>query len=293
MNSKQFFKNITTSVERKWVYFVYCMQLLVYEDFHNYVKKEKRDKSLIVLANGPSLKDSLNGILTRKEYEIKDVVAVNFMINDGCFYEMKPKYIVISDPSLFRASIGYEEKVNMFFSNLNKRVDWNLTLFMTFCLWKDKEFLKRVNNPLITVIPLHGVTAPEDKKSALKLYRKGLLAAEYGSVLHHAILAGMQMGYQCIEVYGADHTFFDGLCVDEQNRVCRRVTHFYDADTKIQPITHIYTGKRVPYTMSFFLWEYGRVFLGHDIIRYIADNMSIKIINKTPNSMIDSYMRES
>ena len=102
----------------------------------------------------------------------------------------------------------------------------------------------------------------------------------------------MQMGYKLIELYGADHTFFEGLCVDEKNRVCRKITHFYDNSTETNPVYHTYTGEKLPYKMSYFVYEYYRVFLGHDILRKIADKMGVDIYNKTPNSMIDSYERE-
>lgn len=273
-------------------FLVYVGQLAFYDTFKNYIKKEFHSKDLVVLVNGPSLKDSIHKIISNKEYEKNDLITVNFMVNDDTFYVIKPKCLVISDYTLFHLSIGNEEKVVSFFDSINNKVNWELTIYVTYSLYKDKQWRAQFRNPMVKLIPIHSVESPDSITASYWLHRLGWLGANYGSVLHHAIYVGMLSGYKKIYLYGADHTFFDGLCVDDENRVCRKISHFYDDETEIRPIYHIYTGERKPYKMSYFLMEYQRVFLGHDILRYIADRLNVKIINKTPVSLIDSYERQ-
>ena len=292
MSTKRFLRKIVDGIAGVEEFLLYFAQLAVYDTFKNCVKKEKQNKKLLVLANGPSLKQSLSMIIEKKEYMDNDIITVNFMANDERFFIIKPRYYVISDYTLFHNSQGNEDKVKDFFENVNSRVDWPLHIFITFGLWNDKEWRSRFKNNLLTLIPIHAVAAPENIKASYCLHKLGWLGANYGSVLHHAIYVGMLMGYERLDVYGADHTFFDGLCVDENNRVCRKITHFYDQSSEIKPIYHTYTGELKPYKMSYFVSEYEKVFLGHDILRFIADKEDIKIINKTPVSLIDSYERK-
>lgn len=273
-------------------FILYVIQLAIFDTFRNYVKKKSHNKNLVVLVNGPSLKDDFPKIIEGREYLENDLITVNFMVNDERFYIIKPLYHVISDYTLFHDSQGSEDKVNDFFDNINNNVDWNLTIFITYSLWKDKTWIKRFQNKNITLVPFHSIETPDNLRVSYWLSKLGWLGANYGSVLHHAIYLGIQSGYRKIYLYGADHTFFDGLCVDDENRVCRKVTHFYDQSTEVKPICHIYTGEKKPYKMSYFMMEYKRVFMGHDILRYIADKKNVKIINKTPVSLIDSYERK-
>lgn len=292
MKIKKIFGKIIDGIVDCERFVLYTAQLLVFDSFRNFVKKEVQDRSLLVLVNGPSLKESLSQIIDNEEYINNDIITVNFMANDVSFFTIKPRYHVISDYALFHDSQGNEEKVGCFINNINNKVDWDLTLFITYSLWKDKRWIRRIENKRIKIVPFHSIEAPESIKVSYLLSRLGWLGANYGSVLHHAIYLGMLSGYKKEYVYGADHTFFDGLCVDGDNRVCRKITHFYDEETEIRPIYHIYTGEKKPYKMSFFLMEYQRVFYGHDILRFIADKTKVKIINKTPISLIDSYERK-
>lgn len=292
MKIKKILRNIVDSIASTESFLLYLAEIAVLDTFKNYIKEKPQTKNMLVLANGPSLKQSLEDIIGNKAYLDNDVITVNFMVNDDSFYVMKPKYHVISDYTLFHDLTDNEERVEDFFNNINHRVDWDLTIFIAYSLWKNKEWRSKFTNNKLKLIPFHSVEAPESTGASYLLSKMGLLGACYGSVLHHAIFVSMQMGYKVLEVYGADHTFFDGICVDEQNRVCRMITHYYDNSTEIKPIYHIYTGEKRPYKMSYFMSEYEKVFLGHDILRYIADKNCVDIINKTPISLIDSYKRK-
>lgn len=292
MSVKKVLKGIVEAIADAELFVVYVVQLAFFDTFRNFVKKQEQTKDLMVLVNGPTLKQDFPRIIEDKEYLQYDLITVNFMVNDERFFTIKPKYHVISDYTLFHNSQGNEENVKVFFENINTRVDWPLVVFITYSLWKDKTWIKRFQSKNITLVPFHSIETPDNLRVSYWLSKLGWLGANYGSVLHHAIYLGIQVGYKKEFVYGADHTFFDGLCVDEENRVCRKITHFYDNSTEIKPIYHIYTGEKKPYKMSYFMSEYKRVFMGHDILRFIADKNNVKIINKTPISLIDSYERK-
>lgn len=270
----------------------YFYQLIFKEGLKCYIPKNQcKNNKLLVLVNGPSLNQSITQIINTEQYKQDAIISVNFLVNDDSFYILKPKYHVISDP-MFYISDAQKERVETFFEYLNSKVNWDMYLFMPIIYARMEKKLRKISNKHITIIPIHRFY-PHASKSLMKfIAKKGILGPDFGSVMHHAIYIGMIMGFKIEELYGADHTFFNGLMVNEKNQVCRCTTHFYETDSQVQPLYHHFKrGEEIPYTMAFFLWEYERVFKGHQDLRMIADYLKVKIINKTKESMIDSYER--
>ena len=46
------------------------------------------------------------------------------------------------------------------------------------------------------------------------------------TVANMVIYVGTNSGYQQIGLYGVDHTFFDSMCVDGNNRLCNKKNLF-------------------------------------------------------------------
>ena len=284
--------HIIYSIRRTIETLLYLTRLGIKEGYSNYVKKEARDKALYILVNGPSLNASLDDIISHRLYDNYDMMSVNFLPNDSRFEIIRPRYHVISDPMFYKGP-GQEERVAEFFKQINEKVSWPLTLFVPIPYFKDKEWCKRFYNEHIQLVPFHFVTPPRDCLMMERLFAKGQMGVTYGTVLHQAIYMGVLSGYQQIELYGADHTFFDGLCVNDQNQVCKKTTHFYDDHVEVKPIYHTYTGKEVAYTMAHFLAEYARLFKGHEILNRLSKTQGVSIINATRGSMIDAYERKN
>ncbi|MDM8310364.1 hypothetical protein [Phocaeicola barnesiae] len=270
----------------------YLYQLFFKEGLKCYIPKNQcNGNKLLVLVNGPSLNKSLSQILDNEQYKKDAIISVNFMVNDDRFYILKPKYHVISDP-MFYISGAQKERVDKFFECLNTKIDWDMYLFLPIQYVRIEKKIHKITNAHVKVIPIHQ-EYPHASKSLMKyVAKKGILGPDFGSVMHHAVYIGMIMGFKTEELYGADHTFFDGLMVNEKNQVCRRTSHFYETTSIVKPLYHHFTpGSDIPYTMQFLLWENERIFKGHQDLRMIADYLNVHIINKTEGSMIDSYER--
>ena len=293
---KKLLNNIRFLWRNKKELYNFFKKLKKNETIENYITKEKQDKELFILVNGPSLNKNLDEIIENKQYQQYDLITVNFMPNDDRFYVIRPKYLIFTDP-IFYKNPGQDDKQDKrildFYDNINKKIDWDITVFVPYIFLKDEKWRKqKFTNPHLRLIPIHKEAPSMDNLSViLFLAKRGLMGTDFGTVLDHCIYIGALMGYKVLYLFGADHTFFEGLCVNDKNQVCRKTTHFYESNPKIEPIYHTYSGKKKPYTMSFFTWEYARIFKGHDIMRSIADYLGVKVVNKTPGSMIDSYCR--
>ena len=279
--------NIRRSIELANFLIKLCRQ----EDMRNHIPHVANQECIYILANGPSLNQSLTDIINNKRYLTDCMMSMNFFTNDERYEIIKPKYHVISDPMFYDAP-GQEDRVADFFVNINAKTTWPITLFVPYRFWKDEVWQGKFTNQNISLIPFHQVTPPYDCLFLNWIAQHGLIGVNFGSVLHHCIYVSLLSGYKEIFLYGADHTFFDGLCVNDNNQVCKKTTHFYDENPDVVPIFHTYTGVKTAYTMSHFLSEYAGIFKGHELLRRIASSFNAIIINVTPGSMIDAYERQ-
>ena len=288
-----FIKSLKKNLENCLGTLEYFVMMIFYENFHNYIRKFKnanKKGKIVILANGPSLKDVLLKIEFDDECKDSDLCVVNYFANDDLFEILKPQYYVLSDPQ-FLANNCFKERVLVFYETLNRKVNWKLNLCIPYSF--RKQITNYIHNDNINIVYFHSIVYKGFSNIRNYLFKIGLGCADYGTVVHHCIYIAINLGYKEINLYGVDHTYFDGLCVNEKNQVCRRVTHYYDEEEPvIKPLCHNYTGKLVPYNMSFFLYDHMRIFQGHEIINEYAKYRSVVIYNRTKGSMIDAYLRK-
>ena len=290
-------KQIVAYAKNCFYTFEFFIYILIFENFTNYIRKfgisnQHPSKRIAILANGPSLMETLSNFKTGKnEFEEMDFCAVNYFANDPHFDMFRPKLYVLSDPQ-FLANNCFKEKVLMLYKNLNKKVTWAMNLYVQYYSLKETNWGEIITNKNITIIPFHSKVFKGSALMRNYLFKRGIASADYGTVIHHCILISINLGYNEINLYGVDHTFFDGLTVNDNNQVCRKVSHFYNTETnEVKPIYHHYTKQFFPYTMSFFLYDHMRIFQGHEILNDYAKYRNVKIINRTKDSMIDAYTR--
>lgn len=274
----------------------YFFRMLFFENFKNYIKEaginnKVLSNKIVILANGPSLKKDLMKIVSTKSSKNYDYCVVNYFANDPTFEVLKPKIYVLSDPQ-FLANNCFKEKAIQLYNTLNEKVSWPMNLYIQYSFLNEIKKQNLVTNENIKIVPFHSTVYKGFKKFRNYLFDKGLASADYGTVVHHCISISINLGYKELNLYGVDHTFFDGLMVNDKNEVCRKITHFYDTkEAEAEPIYHHYTKKQIPFTMSFFLFDHMRIFQGHEILSQYAKSRDVKILNRTKGSLIDAYTK--
>ena len=87
-------------------------------------KHEAGDGSIVILANGPSLRQTI------AEYSEllrnTDTMAVNFAANTPEFQMLKPAFYILADPHFF---LSDEQNVRSLWQNLSK-AEWPITLYV-------------------------------------------------------------------------------------------------------------------------------------------------------------------
>ncbi len=291
-------EKIIATLQNTFDTLVFLATMAVKEDFRNHVvragaQEMNPSRRLAILGNGPSLAEQLPRLIERKEWQQADMMAVNFFALSEEFEVVRPKYYVISDPMFFRAA-GRSERVENLYKALAERVTWPMTFYVQYYNPEHFDYSAAINtNPNIRIVPFHSIVFHGFRSVEFWMYRRGLGSGNFGTVVQNGEFIGILLGYKQIELYGVDHTLLEGLCVDDENRLCRTQSHYYDTTPQApKPIYYNATNPPRPYTMHEYLAETAELFRGHEVLRDWATTEGIRIINRTRGSMIDAYERE-
>ncbi len=272
----------------------YFAVMAVKENFRNYVGRAgtvgNPHPVMAILGNGPALGHELPHLLASGALRERDVMAVNYFALDERFEAVRPAYYVLSDPMFFRDS-PQRERVAELYRTLNARVAWPMHLYVQYYNPERFDYRAALPNPNIRIIPFHTQVYRGFPSLNLRLFRRGLGSANYGTVVQVCEYIALLLGYRTVELYGVDHTLLDGLTVDEANRLCRIDRHYYDTTPAApQPIFQKVPPR--PYTVASYLAEVADLFHGHEVLRDYAAWLGARIVNRTRGSMIDAYERD-
>lgn len=248
---------------------------------------EIRRDPLIIMGNGPSLRDTIanDGEILRNN----KTLAVNFAANADSYRDIKPALYVLADPHFFRVDangISGDANVTKLWKNISEN-DWKMTVYVP-CKAKIPDFIGK--NSYLT-IKRYNLTPGEGLKTPVHwLYRKGLAMPRPRNVLIASIMVALREGYRDIRLVGADHTWSRDLWVDDKNRVISVQKHFYQDNAKEQErVAQEYAG----YHLHDILNSLTIAFRSYHQIAEYCDEIGAKIINCTPGSFIDAFPRRS
>ena len=273
---------------KEWIWGAYWFtRWLQYKvKFHNYCipySEEEASRPMVILANGPSLKDDFPAVYKRINETGASIMVVNHFALTKDFVQLKPHYYLIADRVFFRDKL--DEKSSSVYKALNEVVDWPLNFIIPI---HEKSFIEnRVSNPNINIIPLCVLPYMGPTKYKYKVYKKGISVPSFVNISVMAIYYALNKGAKMIYLYGVDHTFLREIAVDDDNMLCSFDHHFYGSEKRQLPPT--IEGK--PLKMADFVYDKYLTFVEHNNMRGYADYLGATIVNCTRCSCIDSYIR--
>lgn len=209
-----------------------------------------------ILGTGPSLSQLVDREIDILNREI--VFGVNSLYKSEIGSKLTPKYYALMD------NLYWEQWSDTFAEVSNKYKD-NLPVFITDLRAK------------------HLVDRLAEKKSAIFIYskkyptkrvsadiEKNIYAAM--NVISYSILSAMHMGFREIYLLGCDYSSF---CTAGKG-------HCYDDKSEIADFN---------YNLAFYLRFYWITTEFHYLIAKLAKERQVKVINLTPNSLLDAYPR--
>lgn len=244
---------------------------------------QNKGKRIHILCTGPSLKQVLPQLMNNEKFIEEDKICVNFFFYDEIIKKIKPTIYCLADPSYFLSNnIGV-------FNELNKLVDWDMKVVIPLY---GKEKINAVESMLtnkhITLVTISALLYQGFEKYRYKSWKKGNSVPSFVNISIMASFLALNMGYSEVYLYGVEHTFFDNMGVDDENRLYLTDNHFYGSEKRY--ILH-YDGRQ--WHIKDWLYDKYLTFLEHERMREYADFLNATIVNCTKNSLIDAYTRLS
>lgn len=271
--------NIKLSIVKTYSTIEWLLYFILKTDRKNHIPRVSNSRSLLILANGPSLKEDIGGI----DYSGCDISVLNDFYKSSWYQKIKPQYYVLADPMFFTDE--------GFFHSFVKEVNWKMVLFVPYYYWKRIKILRDNSSKYVEIIPYN--SEPYDGFEFLKtyLYKKGLSMPRVQNVLVASLFTGLNMGYKEIRLYGVDHSWTKSLGVNNENDVCAIDTHFYDKEECSFSPYWKNPQKKETYKMHELLRDFAYMFESYHVIRSYADMLGARIINFTKDSFIDAFER--
>ncbi len=239
-------------------------------------------RPLIVLGNGPSLRHTIDSHL--QLLQNTPCMAVNFAAITDEFRTIRPRFYILADPHFFAAEA--DPNVSRLWEALAS-ADWQITLFVPADRIADARS-RLGGDTAVEICSFNPVGVEGFGRFERWAYRKGLGMPRPRNVLIPAIMAGIRAGFRKIIIVGADHSWMQTLAVDSDNRVISVQPHYYkENDDEHKRVASVYSGVKLHEVVHSFYVAF-RAY--HRIADYAA-SAGIRIINATPESMIDAFPR--
>lgn len=245
-----------------------------------------RGRRLIVMGNGPSLRDTLaNHMPALTDDPSTDTMAVNFAANTPEYSRVKPHHYILADPHFFKGN--GDPNVERLWENIAK-TDWPMTLHLPVDARKHPAMKGKLAEGV--EIRYYNMTPAEGYDAVThQLFKRGLAMPRPRNVLIPAIIEGIREGYGEIYLAGADHSWPHTLYVDQRNRVVTVQPHFYEDNSKeLDRVAEAYAGVHIHDVLGSMVVA----FRSYHEIRRFAEKMGVEIYNATPESLIDAFTRK-
>lgn len=233
-----------------------------------------------VLGNGPSLAENIN-IIKDAPYPS---IAVNFLCKSEYFRIIKPSYYLFIDSSFLNGADEKCANMRVDFCNCVRNIDWQMTLFLPFHQRKSigAEMISKINNDFLKIKYIN--TTPIDGPIGFRnfLYKSNLGMPLAYNVINAALMVGINLGFKELHLFGAEHSFLQQLCFDEEGNLCGYNSHVYKDE--FQKYYKIPRGG-----LEDGLYSFAKCLTSYRYISDYAKYCNTKIFNRCKDSFIESF----
>ncbi len=266
----------------------------IYSLIRNYQRgshlAQRGSRYSIILGNGPSLREDISDLISLKMSHGIDFWCVNFFAETELYEQIKPEFYVLADPSFWTPTVSLEikEQRNNFVETLKKKTTWKTTVYLPLGA-KNSGLPERLITSMIDVKFFNTTTF---NSTSLELnfwiYKHLLAMPQCQNVLIGALYLAIVSKYDCIYLFGVDHSWINNIQVAKDNTVFVGRAHFYDEGYS-QPIRGQGVGKA--WSLSRILNIYSIIFRQYEILEKLAKKLGVKVINGCSCSLIDAFER--
>ncbi|HQP03042.1 MAG: hypothetical protein KBB11_06175 [Bacteroidales bacterium] len=246
----------------------------------------------VILGNGPSL----SGMISENAEFLKgkELFAVNYFALSDDYHTLRPRNYVMIDFTFYYNTIGDEESIlkrDKLWQRIASFTTWEMNLYLPFNAKKHSYWKKFVCENKNIRVKYINVTAVEGLRGLRNYFFSKMLGMPRPhNVIIPSLMIAVKMGFKTIYLWGVDHSWLANVSVDENNVVFVNNKHFYDFNTS-KP--GLYILKNTPAArMHEMLYSWMCTFESYFIINDYASKYNVSIINQTPNSLIDAFVKK-
>lgn len=242
---------------------------------------------LLVLGTGPSFRQSLEK--NPEYFRSHPVLVVNSFSVTPSFTTIRPAYYAMLDPGIWHGDI---EVMNQTLQAIQDNTSWPMVLFLPREAGRSDK-IKNLTNANITICYINYVVFKGFPSIAHFFYRRHLAMPQSQNVLVASLFLGVSMGFEKVELFGADHNWHEQLHVDSQNVVNIKHIHFYEQEARIKyvPFWKMAHSKET-FRMDEIFHAWAKVFHGYYNVQQFARREGTEIVNRSELSFIDAFKRE-
>jgi len=273
-----------------WQSMTTLVRIVVFSGKTSQLPKVEKDKSVVILANGPSL----TRMISKHETFLdgKDCACVNFFPTTDYYQDVKPRFIILSAPDIWReTNESFRILAENLFTSMRDKTVWPAVFFIP-CEAKKKRKWQDIlsTNKNITICFYNNTPAEGWRWFRHAIFRSMAAMPRPQNILIPSIHLSLLMGYKTIYLWGADHSWLKELSVDDDNNALVNQKHFYDEQTSKPDTMHKNgSGQR---KLHEILYKLMKSFESYFTLRDFADSMNARVINNTPDSFIDAFDKE-
>ena len=256
-------------------------------------KKYHHNKNCIILANGPSATLFLKSYQqTKKENDF--IICMNDFALSEYYIKLKPSVYFLADPAYFYQYNSKEQEIliGKLYENIITNTNWPMTIRIPWLHFKNKTIHHILNkNTNIRLEFFNSVDTYYPSRINYYLYDWGLCKPLGQNILISVILYAIIQDFKLINLYGADHTWLNNICVNKNQEVCLYNDNFLtkQVSKNEKQYTPWLKAEGGTFSLPEILTILNNVFKGyHELQKYASSKNSI-IINNSNNTLIDAF----
>lgn len=260
----------------------------------------KKEKSCVILANGPSLNDLIHNHDSFLKGKV--LFCVNLFARTEHYTRLKPSVYVITSPEYWLPDEkkGWHEDRLKTFEELVTKTQWPLTLLVPIVAKKDRSWVKYMHrNSQIRIAYFNNTPIEGFKWLNHIFFNLNLGIPRPHNVLIPSLFIAVRCHFPKIYLAGADHNWLQEISVTGENEVLLSQKHFYDRQfsdknnknsPNPRPMYHGSSARKRK--LHEVLIKFYLAFKGYWDIRDYANSRNVEIVNLTTNSYIDAFVKE-
>ncbi len=266
------------------------VKVILLSKFFVRLPKVEPGQECVILGNGPCLTKDLelhrDFIIQRKK------LCVNLFAFSDEYTKIKPEYYVLAAPEFWlKNTTGFHKNQRTKLANfIYERTSWQMKLLIPFAAKNCGLVNKIISNPNVEIIYFN--QTPVEGLSFLnkRMFNSNLGMPRPHNVLIPSIFLSLNLGFNKVFIFGADHSWHEEIRVDFSNNVTVNHQHFFE---KNETRFAMYKLDGKEYRIHDIFRKLHFAFKGYFILADYAKFKNAKVYNASSKSYIDAFEKIS